>query len=256
MTWTTAAASVAGTSHERKHTPCEDAHIIEIIEPNNESPIFLTVVSDGAGSANKGGLGATVATQTSIDFWQARFEKDRSCPTPADMGHSLIKVRERLQLEADQEACSIRDYACTYLCLIVGESWSVAFQIGDGAILLGEENQLENPITPQKCEYANETYFVTDEESELVGEAVWIDQAPDTLAVLTDGLQWLALGQKMETANSTFFNNRFRVLRDNPDATKSGFKLALEKFLRSEAICRHTDDDKTLVIAVRKNEAN
>jgi hypothetical protein len=56
----------------------------------------------------------------------------------------------------------IDDYACTLLGVIIGDDASAFFQIGDGAIVVGENGNRSPVFWPQHHEYVNSTNFVTD----------------------------------------------------------------------------------------------
>jgi hypothetical protein len=66
------------------------------------------------------------------------------------------------------------------------------------------------------------------------------------LAMLSDGIELLALCYKDNTAHEPFFTPMFEFA-EKPGSTKA----ELEEFLESERVCDRTDDDKTLVLAVR-----
>lgn len=64
--------------------------------------------------------------------------------------------------------------------------------------------------------------------------------------MLSDGIQLLALRYADNTAHDPFFRPLFEFA-GNPASTNA----ELEEFLRSERVCERTDDDKTLVLAIR-----
>jgi hypothetical protein len=65
------------------------------------------------------------------------------------------------------------------------------------------------------------------------------------VALFTDGLERLALHFATKTSYQPFFAPLFKFATDL-NATEAD----LAGFLASERICSHTDDDKTLVLAV------
>ena len=66
--------------------------------------------------------------------------------------------------------------------------------------------------------------------------------------MLTDGIQLLAVRYADNTAHEPFFEPLFEFA-ENPNSSNA----ELEEFLRSERVCERTDDDKTLVLAVRND---
>ena len=59
MTWTVLGDSVIGTSHRTRSTPCQDAFRIATFGPSAEW--LVVAVADGAGSASRSEVGATMA---------------------------------------------------------------------------------------------------------------------------------------------------------------------------------------------------
>ena len=71
------------------------------------------------------------------------------------------------------------------------------------------------------------------------------------VAVLTDGLQKLALHYQSQTAHTPFFRPIFAWLRQAPDDYAEKFASSLAGYLDSPKVNECTDDDKTLVLATR-----
>ena len=67
--------------------------------------------------------------------------------------------------------------------------YALFFQIGDGCIVFGDKTGYSTVFWPEQGEYANMTYFVTDDD---FLEHIRIDHKvspPEEIAVFTDGLQ-------------------------------------------------------------------
>ena len=69
------------------------------------------------------------------------------------------------------------------------------------------------------------------------------------LALLTDGLQMLALDYAQSRVHSPFFAPLFRTIRNGP--CEETLHAALLGFLDSKRVNDRTDDDKTLLLATR-----
>jgi hypothetical protein len=116
-------------------------------------------------------------------------------------------------------------------------------------MVVAQEDAYEPVFWPQSGEYANTTNFLTDPEW---AEHLAFAQRPvrvEELALLTDGLQTLALSFAGRTVHAPFFRPMFQRLR--AAAPGEGLARALRQFLDSEPVNARTDDDKTLILATR-----
>ena len=121
--WRIAKAVVEGTSHAATGVPCQDyadTHQIET-EPG---AVLLAVVSDGAGSAAHSDIASWLATKTILELIELHFDQGGSIGT-IDRPLAGVWI-ERVGLEIANDASrherALRDYACTLLVAIVGES--------------------------------------------------------------------------------------------------------------------------------------
>ena len=70
-----------------------------------------------------------------------------------------------------------------------------------------------------------------------------------SLTIFTDGIQSLAMRLSDDEPFAPFFQN-IHAYACSPKANSD----ALKAFLDSERVCERTDDDKTIVVAVRQPE--
>ena len=101
---------------------------------------------------------------------------------------------------------------------------------------------------PQSGEYANCTWFVTDDDAAERVQSV-AAEGVDEVALLTDGLQGLALRFDTREAHGPFFEPMFARLRAEGEG--EDLREELRAFLGSAPVNQRTDDDKTLVLATR-----
>jgi ADP-dependent phosphofructokinase/glucokinase len=72
------------------------------------------------------------------------------------------------------------------------------------------------------------------------------------VAIFTDGLQHLALTYKDKTVYKKFFKPMFNSMHNLSEFQKERVNASLCSFLDSQSVNSRTDDDKTLVLAVRQ----
>ena len=119
-------------------------------------------VADGAGSALKGGEGAELAIQAAADFIDKKLNDGEFGLSDFLSVDLVVAVREKIYAKASTDGLTARDFACTFLGVLSSEAGTLAFQVGDGGIVVDTGEGLELAIVPMSGEYANMTHFVTD----------------------------------------------------------------------------------------------
>jgi hypothetical protein len=254
--WRYAYASVAGTSHDKNGSPCQDAGSCRVVEASQGGPILLAMASDGAGSARRSEEGARLAVALFLDeFGEACRERGINAIDRPFILAWLTKLRRRIWARAARAGTRAGDYACTALGAVVAEDRAVFFQIGDGAIVISarqDAGAYEWVFWPQHGEFANTTNFVTQRDA---GRALEIEMhmgAIDEVALFTDGIERLVLDLSAKTAHAPFFRPLFGWLAGTQPPAVSETSPALLHYLASKQVCDRTDDDKTLIMATRR----
>ncbi len=261
LTWRVIARSEVGTSHVKRGLPCDDDCWFAQYELRNGDALLAVVVADGAGSASHGGDGA----QTAIASVEAALTSKVVDPE-FDLSRALAEslttaAHEGIAAKAAENDLQPRDYACTLLGALSAPSLgTLAFQIGDGGIVLDTGNGLRLAVVPMGGEYANMTHFVTQVDYLDVMATYLHDAHTTRLAALTDGIQRLALDLATDEPHEPFFRPFFDVLLEarsgDEDLLLEQLSQALGRFLRGATINERTDDDKTLAIAVWLGDAD
>jgi Protein phosphatase 2C len=249
--WKVAFKSVSGTSHEESLKPCQDYSLGRVISVKHET-VLLAACADGAGSAEFSDVGALLACATYLEQAEADLLQETDPIRFVDREAVLrwhMAARERVAAEAADRGVPVRELACTLLTAIVGETWAVFSQVGDGAIVRGNDVGCEPVFWPQNGEYANTTFFLTDDSLAERVQFMRVEEAVARLAILTDGLQMLALDFAAQRSHNPFFLPIFRGLEGSEDLGQ--LALSLTEFLQSPRVNERTNDDKTLLLAVR-----
>jgi hypothetical protein len=220
---------------------------------------LLVAVADGAGSASRSAEGAKLAVETALSSLTESLQAATSTTSEEDLSAFLRSAFSSARARIEQcvvgdgpnttTCCSLDDFATTLILLIVTKGLVGLAQVGDGAAAM-RANDCLAVLTPHSTsEYVNETTFLT---SRNYLEALYIDVrqigAVDAVAAMSDGMQMLAVKYADNSPHPPFFIPLFRFA-GNPGATDE----ELASFLRSERVCSYTDDDKTIVVAVRSN---
>ena len=254
MIWRLIQASSKGTSHIENGEGCQDECLARTSCAPDGEEYFLGLVSDGAGSALHGDRGAAIACDAGraiIEQWIGETASLAGLTQEA-VTSWVVAIRQRICQAAEAKGLLPRDFACTLLGAIIGAKAAAFFQVGDGAIVIGDGDGFHPVFWPDTGEYANMTYFVTDEEAVAHLRVDVSLSPPEEVAMLSDGLQRLALVYESRTAYKPFFEPMFGTLRKADLVTCDTLSNQLALFLDSPKINERTDDDKTLVLATRK----
>jgi serine/threonine protein phosphatase PrpC len=246
--WQVVAASVCGTSHMRNKQLCQDAHHWQILPDN----VLVIAAADGAGSASQGKVGAMVAVETAIETLAhqpiTRDSLQEDAIVQSLLNESLLAAKKAVEDEAVACGKQPQDLATTLITVIATPDMVAVVQIGDGlAVAKDHMGNLLALTTPDHGEYINETTFLTSPHAlDTAQMRLWRETIVN-IAVLTDGLQMLALNMVVGEPHKPFFFPLFDFVEKAEDKTVA--KEELVRFLGSERITQRTDDDLTLILA-------
>jgi hypothetical protein len=251
VSWRYFGCSVRGSSHARDELPCQDYSLLAEFEGGE----LLAIVSDGAGSARFSDTGSRLVCAT-IQEEVTSFLRDGGSvgalkPEQLDLWFGVVVSRIRLQAEAMN--AEVRDFAATLALALIGPDASAFAQIGDGAIVVSRDAVYAPVFWPANGEYANTTYFVTDESAISNFHVECSSARVEEVAVFSDGLQMLALRFATKEAHGPFFEPLFARLRAEPAGESLVLGDLLREYLESPLITDRTDDDKSLLLGSRAN---
>jgi hypothetical protein len=260
MEWSYAFASAVGTAHLSIGLPCQDASLVKL-HTNSSVPLLICVVSDGAGTASHADQGSRRACDALIEYLSRFFHAGARVVDFSEQFARIAVEEVRFQLDrlAGDLGVAPRDLACTLAAAVVGADRAIFMQIGDGAIVAASRNDPGSfhwIFWPEKGEYANQTEFVTDPEALEHLQFGWAETEIDELAIFSDGLERLALHWADQTAHEPFFRPIFVPLRNATPGHVATLSGELKRFLLSDQVNERTDDDKTLIIASRRDDEN
>lgn len=252
MSWKILSSSVTGTSHIKRNEHGQDYCRTGVVQ-HAEREYFIALAADGAGSTKNGGTGAETACETAYAAILAtlRSSDDLLAIPESRIREWVQAARDSVRVRAEKSDLPIRDFASTLIGAVVGQDHAIFFQIGDGAAVISEGEGYRVIFWPDQGEYANTTFFVTDENFSEHLRIAQNNTAPDEIALFTDGLQNLVLSFSARTAHTGFFRPLFSALKKNPGNEFTDLSCHLRQLLSSEDINNRSDDDKTLVLAVR-----
>ena len=232
------AASVVGALHSHHGQPCQD--FFQHACGKN----LVAVVSDGAGSAKLGKIGAKIICSTACDLL-----KNAELADISEQIRRVVKLaREKLILHrrnSSKSEADIGDFAATLVGVVCRGNKGVFFHIGDGAAIAlrgGFDDFVASH--PQNGNFSCETFFYTQQAWQENLRLTWFDNAT-TLFLMSDGVTSFSFSADMRKIEQGFIGPIDRFLteaRNKPKAVK-----ALANTLNTPKAQRINADDKTLV---------
>ena len=248
--WRVIGASVTGASHLKHDLPCQDYQASRLL-PCGEGQALLIALADGAGSAENADLGAQLAVEAALQSLESslRTSEPSSLNFERSMRLAFESAQQVLFDQAEGDEFPVRSLATTLTCVAAVDGFITVGQLGDGSVIVRtDEDELVAVTKPQRGEYANETFFLVQEDA-LENLQVQVLHYPvQGLAVLSDGLMRLALQMPANIPHRPFFKPLFAFAVSAEDMDAATVQLA--SFLSSKRVSERTDDDKSLVLAI------
>ena len=219
-----------------------------------DGDILVSIISDGAGSASYGGEGASVICRSFATLIRIHFSESSDFPTEALIWEWLDHIRDRISRAAQKRGLTPRDFSATLVLAISDGTKTLTAHVGDGAIVArrASEDDWQALSWPAQGEYASTTYFVTEDPQARL--RVSLSETPiDALAVFTDGIERIALNYATDRAHEPFFKGIILPLaKIEQPGRDSDLSAKLRSYLDSPKVLERTDDDKTLMLAIRR----
>ena len=266
-----------GVGHTRINKPNEDCVSFEML-PDNRG--VVAAVSDGAGSAPRAREGSNLAAKAAVHQAVASIIVDEEDDPAIAVAAGLKAAQEAIEQSALAINAQMEDYHCTLILVAWLDDQVAAIQVGDGAVIVESTGACKMLTIPQRGQYANETYFVTEphcEKTQFTNQATGIT----ALALFTDGIQKSAVDFRNRKANEDFIPQAIAMMRDQetgscpsnpPDdppedvvtkgimagpewETKDMPQLGASLFHWLNEQVGHPEDDMTLIIVAKLEDA-
>jgi hypothetical protein len=253
--WTTAGASMPGARHLSRGAPNQDAFACEHgVAAGRE--LVLLAVADGAGSAPRSAEGAAIAVGAATAAARARV-RTHGVPDDGPGWRALLdavadELLDRFGAAAGALAPgNAQQFACTLTLAVIADPWVGVLSAGDSfSVIRRRDGSLHLPHAP--VHVADDPTRVElidgpDARSAVVTRVIE-DADVTAVALASDGLDRAALRREAGECepHQPFLGP---LLSGVPG---SGGSRGLAEFLLADpALADTTDDDRTLVLAVR-----
>jgi hypothetical protein len=214
---------------------------------------MVMVVCDGAGSARFSDIGSRIACYSAHKLIRSHIEDGKSISSiDRDLAAEwLLVIRQKIARKCKKLKVPPRELATTITIAIIGDELTILLVVGDSPCVFYDDGSWIAPIWPQRGEYANQTYFVT-QDPPLHFEFSKIQKRISRCAVFSDGIDKLVMREKEKEVYQPFFDGAFKELNSDASAGRNReISRSISNFLSSDRVNQLTDDDKTLAIASR-----
>ena len=234
------AASIIGPYHKAKGLKCQDCFAFY-----NDSSRIVAVVSDGAGSAKYGKIGAKYACHVVCDI----LAKAKLKNIKQDIVDAIEIARDSLlfhRLNKCKNEDGLIDFAATMLGVVYQKDKGMFFHIGDGAgiALLDEPKEKYVISEPENGIFSSETFFYTMDDWKDSLRFMPFEKA-SSLFLMTDGVTGFALKKNTRLYEKGFISPINRFLQDESNIKRAA--KALKNTLDTKKARDLSMDDKTLM---------
>ncbi|MBQ4400454.1 MAG: protein phosphatase 2C domain-containing protein [Alphaproteobacteria bacterium] len=231
--------SVCGPLHKSKGLPCQDCYCHKI-----KGKKLVAIVSDGAGSAKYGKIGAKIVCETLCDV----LLKSNLKNIQDNVKKAINTAREKLIYHRYNKSKSV-DELVNFSATVVGAFYhhgkGVLFHIGDGAGIVFTASNYDNLIIsePENGAYSCETFFYTMSDWEDCLRFTPFENI-NRLILMTDGVTGFVFGEDF-SIRQNFLIPIVEYL-ENEEDSKRALK-ALQNTLNDRKAQRINPDDKTML---------
>ena len=234
------ATKITGRLHLSKKTPCQDFY--QYACNGNK---FVAVVSDGAGSAKYGKIGAKVICEMLVNVLINTPFKD----IEKSVKETIERARERLiihRLNKSKSEQEILNFSATMVGVVYHKNRGIFFHIGDGAGIAIHDDKKYTISRPANGNFSCETYFYTMNNWQDSLRFTKIDKS-ESIFLMTDGVTNFALSEDMCKLKSGFIEPINRYLKNETNKLRA--LKALNNTLDTKQARKLNSDDKTFLWA-------
>lgn len=251
-------ASVAGPRHMTRGIACQDFFKVEV-----KDDWITAVVSDGAGSATRALEGARIVSQEICGVFADRLALSSSHSqqgwiafrawAESAVTEGIERARERCLIEAGHQE-SLAAFHATVVGVVMIRDRGALFHVGDGCVSAYRHGATGIETIgfsgPENGEYANETFFFTEDWWREHLRVTELRDPPDAVWLMSDGAYELAVPPNQKELREFTVRETERLLFDEHSTTRAD---VLTEILSLPQATQRNDDDKTLVIIKRRS---
>lgn len=235
-------ACVTGPLHKIRKMPCQD-----YCRHSTRGDNFVAVLSDGAGSAKYGRIGARILCDTLVDLLpNVPFRDIRT-----SIINSVEIAREKLlfhRLNSRNNSRGLMAFAATLVGVVCHKGQGIFFHIGDGAALAFTGSGFNEYVAskPENGVFSCETYFYTMDDWRDCIRFTGFEKA-HTIMMMSDGVTGFSFSSDFSSIEPRFLMPIDRFL--TKESGKRRASRALYNTLSTPQAQKINPDDKTFLWA-------
>jgi hypothetical protein len=241
--WRIIGASLRGSDHVSRGIERQDAFAAGVA-----AGMAFAVVCDGAGSARCASAGAGRFSQAVLEALEHEAVDSGARFSVARFRDVVIEAVEECRAVIKAEGLLLHEHHATLLVLAARTDATFIAHVGDGlaGVALSAEWTKAALSLPENGEYANETFFVTEDDWAERLRCYRLPALPPggVAVILTDGAMSFVIGPDGQGLEPEFMAPVSRHLFQTSGEPAAA---ALAGTLGSADACRISGDDKTLV---------
>lgn len=245
--WNLVECTQQGRSHVKQGIPCQDKTFCQ-----SYGDVYTIALADGAGSACYSHYGAESVTKCISEELGNNFESYWEEADASTAKNRLYQeIYDALQQLASEKDCELKELASTLLAVAVKEDRYIIFHVGDGVIGYYKNGEIKVASTPNNGEFANTTIFTTS--------SVASSQTKMIKGYLGDIKGFVLMSDGPEAC---LYNHQQKKLAAGlieifDDAATNDVRVVTEgiREAMSDVIIKHTTDDCSLALMVKKAES-
>ncbi len=235
-------ACVTGPLHKVRNMPCQD-----YCRYSTKGENFVGIISDGAGSAKYGRIGAKILCDTLVDLLPNVPFGD----IKTSIINSIEVAREKLmfhRLNSRNNHRGLMSFAATVVGVVYHKNKGIFFHIGDGAALAFTGGDFSHYVAskPENGIFSCETYFYTMDDWKDCIRFTSFEKA-HTIMMMSDGVTGFSFSSDFNNIESRFLMPIDRFL--SKEAIKYRACRALKNTLSTSQAQKLNPDDKTFLWA-------
>ncbi len=234
------ASSVTGIYHRNKNLPCQDYFNYKL-----SGKKMVAVISDGAGSAKFGKIGAKIVCDTLCDILISASATDikQKIISAIEVARNKLILHRFNQSKHEN---GIINFAATLVGVYYHNNKGIFFHIGDGAAIAFLNNNSTIISQPENGIFACETYFYTMDDWKDSLRFTTFEKA-ESLMLMTDGITNFAFKNDYEEIETGFVYPINMFLHNEKNKNKA--LRALNNTLANPKALKINPDDKTFLWA-------